>query len=57
MNKDTAITCLFLDSGGGLLTNGWDHHACCCERGEYGRRKELISYPIVRRGGLRVLTR
>ena len=27
MNKTTAITCLFLDIGGVLLTNGWDHHA------------------------------
>jgi putative hydrolase of the HAD superfamily len=26
--KATAITCLFLDIGGVLLTNGWDHHAC-----------------------------
>lgn len=25
--KTTAITCLFLDIGGVLLTNGWDHHA------------------------------
>ena len=25
--KATAITCLFLDIGGVLLTNGWDHHA------------------------------
>ena len=22
-----AITCVFLDIGGVLLTNGWDHHA------------------------------
>ena len=29
MNKSggDAITCLFLDIGGVLLTNGWDHHA------------------------------
>jgi len=27
MNKATAITCLFLDIGGVLLTNGWDHNA------------------------------
>ncbi|HEY5529640.1 MAG TPA: HAD family hydrolase [Thermoleophilia bacterium] len=27
MNKATAITCLFLDIGGVLLTNGWDHQA------------------------------
>jgi HAD superfamily hydrolase (TIGR01509 family) len=27
MKKGTAITCLFLDVGGVLLTNGWDHHA------------------------------
>ncbi len=27
MKKATAITCLFLDVGGVLLTNGWDHHA------------------------------
>jgi putative hydrolase of the HAD superfamily len=26
MKKATAITCLFLDVGGVLLTNGWDHH-------------------------------
>jgi putative hydrolase of the HAD superfamily len=25
MNKTTDITCLFLDIGGVLLTNGWDH--------------------------------
>jgi putative hydrolase of the HAD superfamily len=27
MKKTTAITCLFLDVGGVLLTNGWDHQA------------------------------
>jgi putative hydrolase of the HAD superfamily len=27
MKNTTAITCLFLDIGGVLLTNGWDHHA------------------------------
>jgi putative hydrolase of the HAD superfamily len=27
MKKATEITCLFLDVGGVLLTNGWDHHA------------------------------
>src|SRR5208337_3246015 len=27
MKKATAITCLFLDVGGVLLSNGWDHHA------------------------------
>jgi putative hydrolase of the HAD superfamily len=27
MKKAPAITCLFLDIGGVLLTNGWDHHA------------------------------
>jgi putative hydrolase of the HAD superfamily len=27
MNKAPAITCMFLDIGGVLLTNGWDHHA------------------------------
>ncbi len=27
MKKTPAITCLFLDIGGVLLTNGWDHHA------------------------------
>jgi putative hydrolase of the HAD superfamily len=27
MKKAAAITCLFLDIGGVLLTNGWDHHA------------------------------
>ena len=27
MKPTTAITCLFLDIGGVLLTNGWDHHA------------------------------
>jgi putative hydrolase of the HAD superfamily len=26
MKKSAAITCLFLDVGGVLLTNGWDHH-------------------------------
>ena len=27
VSKATAITCLFLDIGGVLLTDGWDHHA------------------------------
>jgi len=27
MNKAISVTCLFLDIGGVLLTNGWDHHA------------------------------
>ena len=27
MKKATAITCLFLDIGGVLLTDGWDHQA------------------------------
>lgn len=27
MKKATAITCVFLDIGGVLLTNGWDRHA------------------------------
>jgi putative hydrolase of the HAD superfamily len=27
MKKRVPITCLFLDIGGVLLTNGWDHHA------------------------------
>ena len=27
MKKATAITCMFLDIGGVLLTNGWDHFA------------------------------
>jgi putative hydrolase of the HAD superfamily len=27
MNKAAAITCVFLDIGGVLLTDGWDHHA------------------------------
>jgi len=27
MRKATAITCVFLDVGGVLLNNGWDHHA------------------------------
>jgi HAD superfamily hydrolase (TIGR01509 family) len=27
MRKAAAITCLFLDIGGVLLTDGWDHHA------------------------------
>jgi putative hydrolase of the HAD superfamily len=27
MRKTTAITCVFLDVGGVLLTNGWDRHA------------------------------
>ena len=27
MKKPTPITCLFLDIGGVLLTDGWDHHA------------------------------
>jgi putative hydrolase of the HAD superfamily len=27
LKKTTPITCLFVDIGGVLLTNGWDHHA------------------------------
>jgi putative hydrolase of the HAD superfamily len=27
MPKAPAVTCLFLDIGGVLLSNGWDHHA------------------------------
>ena len=27
MKKASAITCMFLDVGGVLLTDGWDHHA------------------------------
>ena len=27
MQQATAITCVFLDIGSVLLTNGWDHHA------------------------------
>jgi len=27
MRKTTVITCVFLDVGGVLLTDGWDHHA------------------------------
>jgi putative hydrolase of the HAD superfamily len=27
MRKTPAITCVFVDVGGVLLTNGWDHHA------------------------------
>jgi putative hydrolase of the HAD superfamily len=27
MKKATAITCVFLDIGGVVLTDGWDHHA------------------------------
>ena len=27
MKKATKITCVFMDIGGVLLTNGWDHHA------------------------------
>ena len=27
MKKASAITCMFLDIGGVLLTDGWDHHA------------------------------
>ena len=27
MKKSSSITALFLDIGGVLLTNGWDHHA------------------------------
>ena len=27
MNKSSDITCLFVDIGGVLLTDGWDHHA------------------------------
>jgi len=27
MKEATAITCMFLDIGGVLLTNGWDHDA------------------------------
>ena len=27
MKQESSITCLFVDVGGVLLTNGWDHHA------------------------------
>ena len=27
MKKASGITCVFVDIGGVLLTNGWDHHA------------------------------
>ncbi len=27
MKNTTAISCVFLDIGGVLLTDGWDHHA------------------------------
>ena len=27
MKKPSAIACVFVDVGGVLLTNGWDHHA------------------------------
>lgn len=27
MNETTSITCAFVDIGGVLLTNGWDHHS------------------------------
>ncbi|HEX2770442.1 MAG TPA: hypothetical protein VHN12_14285, partial [Geobacteraceae bacterium] len=27
LKKAAAITCMFLDIGGVLLTEGWDHHA------------------------------
>ena len=27
MKSETAVTCVFLDIGGVLLTDGWDHHA------------------------------
>jgi putative hydrolase of the HAD superfamily len=27
MKKATALTCVFMDVGGVLLTDGWDHHA------------------------------
>ena len=27
MKNAFAVTCVFLDIGGVLLTNGWDHHA------------------------------
>lgn len=37
MNKATSITCMFLDIGGVLLTNGWDHHA---------RRRAAIHYKL-----------
>jgi putative hydrolase of the HAD superfamily len=30
MMKTTTITCLFLDIGGVLLTDGWNHHARKC---------------------------
>jgi putative hydrolase of the HAD superfamily len=27
MKQETSIACVFVDVGGVLLTNGWDHHA------------------------------
>jgi putative hydrolase of the HAD superfamily len=32
------ITCLFLDIGGVLLTDGWDHHARKSAAREFGLR-------------------
>ena len=46
MQKTTAITCLFLDIGGVLLTNGWDHHA----RETARRRTSSWSWPRWRIG-------
>ena len=37
MKKTSAITCLFVDIGGVLLTNGWDHH---------GRRRAVANFKL-----------
>ena len=37
MRETSAITCLFLDVGGVLLTNGWDHHA---------RRRAVLKFKL-----------
>ncbi|MGC1575553.1 MAG: hypothetical protein WA813_05400 [Beijerinckiaceae bacterium] len=47
--KATAITCVFLDIGGVLLTNGWDHHAR--ERPPMNFKLDLTIRPNRRRLG------
>jgi hypothetical protein len=48
MNKSIPITMLFLDIGGVLLTDGWDHHALCwagCTTTTTGSRREVNHGP------------
>jgi hypothetical protein len=59
MKKAPAITCLFVDIGGVLLTNGWDQHArsfgaSCASRGpqiinrkRMTKRVKRAAHPVI----------